>query len=114
MNARNYPEEVAEGWIAELIPVHTATIRQAIESGDVALIADGVTDLLCDNQLAGQLVRLSVVAPHAAGYVLGFLTEMIIAQQAEIEATKAVDRAEVRRRESEADALIERGVCAAG
>lgn len=109
MNARSSYEEMREQAISDLIPKHAAEIRERVEAGaqPIALIADGVTDLLYDGKLAQQLARLSVCAPIIAGSVLGFLTAHVIAEQAEIEAIKEVERMECSRQESASEARIE-------
>jgi hypothetical protein len=105
-------DEMRDALIAEKTAEHVVSIRAKVEAGDVplGLIADGVDDLLCDSQLAQQLVRLSLVVPAAAGMVQAWLTEHVIADQAEVEAIKEVERMERWRQESADEARIERAV----
>lgn len=105
-------EEMRDALIAEKTAEHIVSIREKVEAGDVplGLITNGVDDLLCDSQLAQQIARLSLVVPAAAGMVQAWLTEHVIADQAEVEAIKEVERMERNRLESADYARIERAV----
>jgi hypothetical protein len=110
MNARLSLDEMRDALIAEKTAEHIVSIRAKVESGDVplGLIADGVSDLLCDSQLAEQIVRLSLVVPAAVGMVQAWLVEHVIADQAEVEAIKEVERMGRDRQESADEARIGR------
>lgn len=95
MNRLSQPE-MRDIAIAEKTATHAATIRAAVAAGEppIGLIADGVTDLLCDAELAQRLVRTAACAPAEVGPAFGALVEQVIAEQAEVEAIKEVEREE--------------------
>lgn len=113
MNARTSIEEMRDALIAEKTAAHAATIRAAVAAGEppIALIADGVTDLLCNAELAQRLVRSALaLTPHGAGVCLQDLVDQVIAEQAKVEAEKDVAQMERNRQESHDAARIERAV----
>lgn len=96
MNARTSPAEMRDALIAEKTAAHAATIRAAVAAGEppIGLIADGVTDLLCDAELAQRLVRTAACAPAEVGPAFFALVEQVIAEKAEVEAEKEVKQME--------------------
>lgn len=115
MNARTSYDEARDAEIRRLILVHAAAIRSKVAAGEapIAMIANGVTDLLCNDQLAQRLVRSAVaLAPHGAGVCMLELVEQVISDQAEVEAVKEVEHMERDRQESADDSRIERAVYA--
>lgn len=105
-------EEMRDALLAEKTAEHIVLIRAKVESGDVplGLITNGVADLLCDSHLSQQIARLSLIVPAAAGVVHAWLTEHVIADQAEVEATLEVERMERNRLESRDEARIDLAV----
>jgi hypothetical protein len=104
-------DEMRDALIAEKTAEHIVSIRAKVSAGEspIALIADGVTDLLCNDALAQRLVRSAVcLTPHGAGVCVLEFVEQVIADQAEVEAIKEVERMERDRQESADEARIGR------
>jgi hypothetical protein len=79
--------------IAEKTAAHVVAIRAKVKAAEppIALIADGMTDLLCDAELMEGFACAALAFPALVGAVLAFLTENVIADQAEVEAIKEVE-----------------------
>jgi hypothetical protein len=110
MNARLSLDEMRDALIAEKTAEHIVSIRAKVEAGEppTDLIADGVTDLLSDSELAQGFAYASLIFPALAGAAIALLTEHVIADQAEVEATLEVERMERWRQESVDEARFER------
>lgn len=97
MNARLSIDEQRDIDISEKTAAHIVAIRDKVKAAEppLALIADGMTDLLCDAEMMEGFACAAIAFPALVGAVLAYLTENVIADQAEVEAIKEIELQEL-------------------